>query len=393
MLYTANSEPSELYREWVGVFSIASVLRRKCFLPWLGTDTFYPNLYVVLVGPAGARKGTAMRPGVTLMRKMGINMSSASITREALILQLKDSQDTEVDTDAGTMTLNSSLSVVSEELTVFLGYNNPTLLSDLCDWFDCPDIWEYKTKNSGIYPIDGVWLSILGATTPLLLQSTLPAATFGSGLSSRIIYVYSAGKAKRVPFPFLTEQEAQLGLNLELDLERIKTLRGKFEVTTQFLAAYGEWYHTGLERSHLNGNQYFEGYMNRRQIHLLKLCMVMSVMQDTEAAPAMLITTKIFDRALDLLMRTEEQMGWVFQGVGSGSSAVVQSKIMTVLTHHKTITRKGLLQAFYADLNNEAHLDEVMNTLVAMGFCKKQLRNRDNAFIYTLIPKEEDGNA
>ena len=49
--YTKNSEPPDLYKEWVAVSVVASILQRKCSLPW-GDITFYPNMYIILVGPS-----------------------------------------------------------------------------------------------------------------------------------------------------------------------------------------------------------------------------------------------------------------------------------------------------------------------------------------------------
>jgi len=54
MNYGDNTEASALFRKWVGVSTIASALRRKVHLEWHAR--IFPNLYVVLVGPAGGRK-------------------------------------------------------------------------------------------------------------------------------------------------------------------------------------------------------------------------------------------------------------------------------------------------------------------------------------------------
>ena len=99
--YTKNSEPPDLYKEWVAVSVVASILQRKCSLPW-GDITFYPNMYIVLTGPSGkARKSTAMGPGMKLLRDMGVKLAAESITREALIRELKQSNATQVDPVSG----------------------------------------------------------------------------------------------------------------------------------------------------------------------------------------------------------------------------------------------------------------------------------------------------
>jgi len=150
---TENTEPSRAYRLWTAVASIASVLQRKCRLDW-GTLTFYPNMYVVLVGPPAARKGTAMSLAKPLLDELQIKMAAEAITREALIRELKNSTDTLI-TEGGKMYFHSSLTIWSQELTVFLGYQNHQLMSDLTDWYDCRNQWIYRTKNSGTDEIIG----------------------------------------------------------------------------------------------------------------------------------------------------------------------------------------------------------------------------------------------
>ena len=125
------------YRRWVAISVLAACLRRKCVLNW-GYMQYFPNMYIVLVGPSGrCRKGTAMTPGYKLLEKRGIKLAAEAITREALIRELGNTTDTIF--HEGATFFHSSLTIYSQELTVFLGYNNQQLMADLCDWYDCRD--------------------------------------------------------------------------------------------------------------------------------------------------------------------------------------------------------------------------------------------------------------
>ena len=58
----------------------------------MGFETIYPNMYIILIGPSGrCRKGTAMRMGFEILKNVGVKVVSESITREALIRQMKTS--------------------------------------------------------------------------------------------------------------------------------------------------------------------------------------------------------------------------------------------------------------------------------------------------------------
>ena len=77
---TENTEPPKLYRKWTAISTLASAMRRKCALNWGNVGNFYPNMYIILVGPSGARKTTAMRLGEWYLDQTGIFKSSDSIS-------------------------------------------------------------------------------------------------------------------------------------------------------------------------------------------------------------------------------------------------------------------------------------------------------------------------
>jgi len=226
--FTSNTEPPVMFRKWTAVSVVAAALQRKCYLPW-GSLTFFPNMYVVLVAPSGkARKGTAMNPGMDFLTEPGLNIKLAAeaITREALIRELKSSGDNSIDSNTGSMMLHASLTIYSQELTVFLGYNNLQLMSDLTDWYDCRKKWTYRTKWSGTDEIEGVWVNLIGATTPNLVQTSMPIDAIGLGLTSRMVFVFEDRKGKIVPDPFLTREDMELRQRLVGDLQKIAMLSG-----------------------------------------------------------------------------------------------------------------------------------------------------------------------
>lgn len=361
--YTDNSEPPLMYREWIAISVIAAVLQRKCYLNW-GPITFYPNMYIVLVGPSGkCRKGTAMSIGAKFLYDHGVKMAAEAITREALIRELNQVSSSEVDPRSGEFIMHASLTIYSQELTVFLGYNNQQLISDLTDWYDCRDRWTYRTKGQGTDEIIGVYVNLIGATTPDLIQSALPRDAIGGGLASRIIFVYEEEKGKSVPFPFLSKEMTDLKDKLLMDLERIGMMSGEFVVTSDFLDLYGEWYHMQEENPPFEDPN-FEGYFQRRPNHVLKLSIILSAATRDDQV----IDAEILARAIDLLERTERKMPRTFSGYGSSRTADVFSRIMTYIRVKRETTKAEILQMFYGDVENERHLDSMLETLKAMGW-------------------------
>lgn len=362
--YTENSEPPYLFRKWAAISVIASALQRKCYLPW-GSLTFYPNMYIILVGPSGkSRKGTAMSPALDiLMEVSGIKLAAEAITREALIRELKNASDTVIHPVTGKMNFHASLTVHSQELTVFLGYHNYALMSDLTDWYDCRKRWTYRTKHMGTDEIIGVWVNIIGATTPELIQSSMPLDAVGGGLTSRMIFVFEHKKGKIVPDPFLTKEEMDLRELLVVDLEKIKMLQGPFRVSEQFVETWAKWYTAQDENPPFRDDR-FSGYFERRPTHVMKMSMILN----SSRTDSMVISEDDLLNAIQLLKDTEQKMSNTFSGVGKSSHAEVLSKVMAEVGRTKETTIANLMNIFYRDVSNW-EMEGIIKTLEAMKFC------------------------
>jgi len=337
---------------------MAAALQRKCHLNF-GFDNVYPNMYIVLVGPSGSRKGTAMAPGLSLIKNMGIKVAAESTTREQLIRSLRESTNSVMTGDR--LTMHASLTIFSKELTVFLGYNNLQLMADLCDWFDCGENWKYETKHCGVDDISGVWVNLMGATTPELLQSTLPRDAIGGGLTARMILIFERGKGKTIILPVLTKVEKDLGEKLQRDLEQINMMTGEFKFTEEWLEAYANWRHS-QDKNLPDLDTRFGGYIERRPIHLLKLCMILSASRSS----SMVIDTADLERANNLLLDTEKRMHLAFSGVGRYKMADVLMNIWTFIAMRKEVDDRQIMKQFYYDVDKD-EMHKMLRTLQTMG--------------------------
>lgn len=333
-----NAEPPLLYKEWVAISVVAACLQRKCYHTWEMDTRIYPNMYIVLVGPPASKKGTTMRPAKAFLDSLGIKVSSNAITREALIRELTG---TALPLEGSDQFLHSSMTVFSEEFTVFLGYKNKEMIDTLVDWFDCADRWEYKTKNSGEDLILGVWVNLLAGTTPTALREALPDTSIGGGFTSRIIFVFGDKKHKIVPYPVMTDKERELQQKLLVDLESIRMLRGEFRLTQEFVDAHTEWYIANAKRPRFN-TEYLLAYNERRSLHLRKLSMIVNAAR----TDSMIVTAEDFERARGFLERAEDVMDNAFSGRGSHPKAAIIAEVMKMLREKGELSRKEILETF-----------------------------------------------
>jgi len=373
MEYTDNTEPRPLFRRWVSLSTIAACLQRKTWLP-LGTIRVYPNMYIVLVGPPAARKGTAMLPARVFLDKLGVEIAADESSRQKLVTRLKAAAQTDSSSSMRIYT-HSSLTIFATELTVFLGYNNAELMTILCKWYDCESKFRYDTHIHGEEIVTNVWINLLGATTPTLLQSSMPQDATGSGLISRIVFVYEDDKGKVVIFPALTEAQEVLEPKILRDLERINMLSGSFSFSSGFLDDYSLW-RTEQEAHPPFRGHLLQAYTERRAVHALKMSMLFSASRTND----MEVTSEDFERAVSLLKETENKMPKAFIGVGANPLAEVQTRIMEVIATRRRIPSSTLMHMFLNDVT-KFQMDQIIQALSLARWCNVDLATRDIVFI------------
>ena len=363
MLYTHNTEAPDLFRKWTAISCIAAAMQRKCSIEWGTALTFYPNMFIVLVGPSATGKGTAMNPGLDIISELpSIRMSANATSLQALIRHLKDTNLTDIDLNTGEQKYHSSLTIFSKEFTVFLGYHNRELMSSLCDWYDCDKKWSYDTISRKKEEIIGVWVNLLGGTTPDLIQSSLPIESIGGGLTSRIIFVYEEKKGKLVTMPVQTPKELELRNLLIHDIEKISLLSGQFSYTRGFIDLWTEW----CIKAETNPPFYdtkFEGYMGRRRAHLMKISMIISA---ATGQHDLSISADDLQEAISLLLEVEIKMEGVFKGVGKSDIASLINSATSFLINSRT--GEVPFPEFARRYNNDMDkltMDRVIHTLEA----------------------------
>ena len=387
--FTQNSEPPTSYHTWAGLSLIAGALQRKVFLRW-GFEEIYPNLYVVLVGPAGrCRKGVALGIAKNLLVNVpGVSVAPESSSgREALVQVMKRAAKDLVDAETGQVSMHCSLTAFSEELSVFLGQSDVKYLANLTDWYDSKAHWEYETIGRGKDSLEGLCFNLLGATAPDWIQSMLPQEAIGGGFTSRIIFIVEEQKGKTVPKHQLTPTELALGDSLQRDLERISQLKGPFEFTPSGETSYCDWY-AEQDRRIARGDmpvadRRFAAYCERRATHVRKMMMLCSASR----GDSLEISHEDFDRAISMLERAELKMGMTFGGLGKARNSDITEQVMRYIQAVGVTTRSAVMSRFYRDIDQDG-LRNIEATLEQMHFIEITLIPKSNDKKYVLCSNE-----
>lgn len=361
--YTKDTEPVLNYHLWSAVSAIAGALERKVYIKW-GHQEIYPNLYVVLVGPAGwARKGTAIDLIRPIMDEAGIKLMSGAITMERLTQRLKSAIETYTDPTSNKIKFQCAVTFISPELQVFLRDKggNVDLLARLTDLYDCPDPWVYDTKGQGTDFIQGPFFNLLAATAPEWIKSMLPDPAIGGGFTRRIIWVVEEDKRTKT-FPTVDEELKKKLIN---DLQVISLLAGQAKLSDDFLATYKDWYEY-QDKEFREGNlaiadPRFGGYCATRATILRKLSLILC----TSESNNLIVERKHFERALRILEQAEKRMPRAFQSMGQARYADAVEKIFSFIHKKKKVSKAEVLRWLYRDID-ESTYNIVVNTLLRM---------------------------
>jgi len=363
--YTQESEAPEKYHLWAGLSTLASAVERKVWLPF-GYSNIYPNMYVILVSPPGrCRKSSAIDISTDILSDLsGVTMESEDITTQALYRDLAGVQKTfQLN---GKVIIHSSLSVHADELGSFFGVKDLAFLTLLIRLYDCKNKVEYKTKNAGVDYIPNSCLNILGGITPSSIIECLPPTAIGGGLTSRIIFVVEREKRGMKPIPVLTERQKQLKKQLTHDLEHIHTnLLGKFSISSIAKKEFEEWYIARGKNPNEIPDPRFQGYLERKPIHLLKLAMLSSI----SSGDSLQIELKDIIVARQLLADIEPKMAGVFGGLGESATAHNVDLVATMLADKRRLSLADILNANWMN-TNEKELEIVLSTIVKAGWAK-----------------------
>lgn len=356
MAYTADQESPDEYHQWVAISTISGAIRRRAFFD-MGYFLLYPNLYSVLVGPAGrCKKSTAMRIGRELLSSVpSANFTSDSTTRERLILDL-----------AGTyVDGHSSMTAYSTEFASLLTSSGIDMVVFLTDIYDCPLEWTHRTKVGGTNKIKAPYLNMMGATTPDWIAKALPLDTVGIGLTSRIVFVYQDTPRVRPAFPILSPAQLKLKELLINDLQVISGIEGQYILSPEAKKMYEDWYQERLVNPNVSGDPRLAGYYERKPMHILKIGMLITATKSNK----LVIDVAELKQTFDMLEVVEPRMQKVFAAVGKNPLTYDIEQVLGAIIQRPGIQFSTLMQMFKHSVRKE-ELEEVLQTLASAGYIK-----------------------
>lgn len=411
------SEAPGQYNIWAAIAVVSSVLKNHVRMA-RGPYVVNPNQYIILVGPPGVGKGTAIHPAFEFPKRLGlINTISDRVTAQKIVERLSNGFDAPpkilypTSNGHGTpspVTANSSIhagipitgghlfntsgapiiSAGRESAATIMSTELQTLLSSsewmtqfLCDAWDRKD-FEYDTKNKGTHIVKDMCVSMIGACVPAYIQSINKSAeaAVNGGFTARAVFVYADKKAQDIVWPKNLEQTmgADFIKRLDEDLVTISNLEGEFTFSPEAKALFENFYRSSpIVRQHEADSEVMLYFKSRVHVHFFKVAMAFSASRDDSC---------VIDRidtiiTIDLLKQIQANLDRAFRGVGNSPLAEATQKVLGYLERMGAATRKQILKHNYMHVTND-DLSRVLYTLCEMGSIREDSVGSEKLFVY-----------
>lgn len=363
---TAGQESPDSFHAFALMTCIGAALGRRV---WLDQTWFkvWPNLSVVLTGPAGGpRKTTAW--------DMAMSTCEAAF-REWKPKQISDASPQALVEELGKDGGDAVGFIYAPEFRHFFPSSNymegaVPLITRL---LDNPDFYPVTRITRKATSLKNVTLSMAGGST-LDWMAKLPQDAQGGGFLTRVLLVHE--EEPKSPKPMPTRQKSDVQAKVKSQLAAIDQF-GKGEVRLDWRARrwYEKWY--GELREKRGMSPRLTLYYNRKPMHLLRLAMMMNL-------PMKVIKERDLEGARELMDWMEQPLADVYKVIGMSKAGemtrgVLDSiKAMSGVCEYKTLARemKGIL--------NKRDLRMAVETLKEAG----QLVEVQDAMEHTVYLKE-----
>lgn len=369
--YVSDSEAPEDYRLWCGISAIGAALKRKVCVK-RGFIDIYPNQYIVLVGPPGVGKGTAMNPAIGIVKEANVahyieDRATAEAIEDTLATGFAATGKVGTFGNVNIMGIEHAATAVAPELSVFLGASD-WMLQFMCTLWDKNE-FSYATKKSGSTTIKDNCFSLLGACTPDYIRKINKdsMAAVAGGFTSRTVFVYANKKAKTIAWPLPATQLQQLKNDLVEDLRTIATNSGECSWTDEAKDRFIEFYNDTDAHIDEFESEVLVNFRARMWSHVVKNAIILSVSESDD----LIIKLHHIDRAIKLVQKVFSSLDITFRGVGESSLADATDRVMKYIERKQKCSRSEILRANWKHITDE-DLTRVLMTLCVMGFCREK---------------------
>lgn len=363
MDFTKDFEAPKEWLRWSAISAVSSSMKRNCYI-WYRGIKFFPNQYIILVGPPGIGKGESISAAYRLSSvAKTVNYIKDWNTPQSILEELADGFQN-VNLKVGQVITSNVIQdhtccIIAPELAVFL-QNYDNLHSLLCAWWD-QNKFDYKTKNKGKHIIEDMSVGLIGGCVPDYIRSLSKdrLAPITGGFTARTIFVYAIEKFQlnNNSFGAPIQQQSALKDALINDLKHISQLQGELQLDASGEKYWQEKYKEHNQRGSIDSDA-SANFKSRISSHIIKTAITISLSE----SDSLIITRDHLERAVGYIEEIRDKVDIVFRSVGESPIAVIQNKVLEFIEHHGIVSHKQLYRFIYRDATDE-QLNQVLTVL------------------------------
>lgn len=359
--YVGETEAPWSYHRWCILSCISAILGRNVYFPF-GHSIVYPNMYVMLEGNPGTRKGTAMQPAKNLLRDIGFSkLAPDRLSAERFIIEMQLLNKEEEIDGISFENLNfqspSEMFVMAGEFQDFIGTANINFIGLLTNLWDNLPQYSHPKIHGASSLVYAPTVNILGAVNQQSLAISMPAEAVGQGGTSRWVFVHGDPTGKQYTFP--KPGPLIIRKKLGAKLKAIQELKGEIEISADARILLDRMY---KEYTPIDDFR-FTYYNTRRFDHLLKASIVHTAMDITLKMESCHVL-----HANTTLHNVEQRMTKAFGEFGKSKHSETSNKVVEFIKSNfvkmlKPATTRDIWKQISNDLNKWDDMIEILQGL------------------------------
>lgn len=268
----------------------------------------------------------------------------------------------------GTITKLCQCVVSSTELGNFLKPKDGEFLDAMISLWDGDTIDKKLIKEGGSLYIENPILNLIGCTTPSWISLNIPEHMLDGGLLSRVIMVYGDKIDHPVAYPadHLPTNVHAIEANLIDRLMAMDNYKGPMYLTPAAKTWGTEWYNK-MKQGGNEGDEKFRDRITRKQTHVHKLAMILSVSRGDSRK----IEVCDLQKAVVEIDKLSAHRGTIIAAVGRTSEAVLQDTLLGIIRRQKSIKLADAYRAIREQIPSGAMFRDLLDGLIKSGLVKE----------------------
>jgi hypothetical protein len=361
LLFTHEYEAPARFYYWAGLASVSAILKDNVFFNMGEAYKLYPNIYVLLYGPSGVRKGPPIAMAEKLVKKVAsTRVINGRASIEAIIKELgtfKTRPDKTMDKD-------SSGFIVASELSSSI-ISNPSamdILTNLYDRIYNEGEWEYKLKVGESHKLIRPTITWLAGSNEALFREFVPEKNINGGLIGRMFIINEQKENTINSLMYKPDRplDDKAYKSLVDNLLPLRKLEGEFAMGDEVRKGVDLWYRE-FKKNRIVDDQ--TGFTSRLLDFVIKVAMLVSSGRRGDKV----ITFDDIEEAMNSVIPLYENIKKISHTVQKEDKSQITKNMMMMkyLTKHELVYRKKMLRDLGLQINSE-DLDRLVNHLFAM---------------------------